>query len=125
MNWVLLILFSVAIAEALIRLPIVRLASQIASLSRRSIGTLRATRVSDHWKEKAMGEFSLRTFKSTLGLCASFFALATVAVVLALLAEQVHAGFTEFLISGPAIVASTLIAIAFVIFRAKWMKPFE
>ena len=122
MNWVLLTLFSAIIVEALIRLPVVRLASHIALLSRRSVRTLRADGVSDHWKEKAMGEYSLRTFKSTLQLLATFLALAATGLIFVFFAEQIHEGFSEFLLSGTGIVASSVIATAFAIARTKWIK---
>lgn len=122
MKWVLLILFSALVAETLIRLPILRFAGQIVSISGRSVKTMQAAGVSDHWKEKAMGAYALRTLKSTAGLFASFLGLGLVAAIVVFGAEQVATGFTAFLLSWTGILASTAAATLFAVARSRWVK---
>jgi len=68
MNWLLALVTSAAFVEIFVRLGVLEHARQVNRLARRSVLTIGYKRASDHWKEKAVGTYSVRMMAASLWL---------------------------------------------------------
>ncbi len=110
MTWILTILFSIALVELLVALPLLGPLASFKRFTGRSIRVMRAEGVSDHWKEKAMGGYARRTFKASMTLTGILLVFAAGAGALAMVFNLISDGFLGFILTVPGILASTLAA---------------
>ena len=100
MNWLLAALLCVLLVEIALRLPFADALAAVTRSSGRAARVVASKRISDHWKEKAMGAYARATFGGTLRLAALILAVFGPAAVLVVAAEQLGAaGFSAFLFS--------------------------
>lgn len=110
MNWLLTFLLCVLLVEIAVRLPLGQTLMQLVGSSRAALRTVQAKNVSDHWKEKAMFAYAVRTFSSTGRLAVLLGVLFGCAALVVWGFNWVKPGFFAFLIGGWGIVASILFA---------------
>jgi hypothetical protein len=119
MNWLLMTATCVALVELLMRLPLLPAVRQLNTVMRKSLATMRAAGISDHWKEKAMLAYSGRTFSATLRIAACFAAFIAVALVLVTLFDMLHAGFQSFVLGWAGLLGGTVIACLYAALRSR------
>ncbi|MDX1580376.1 MAG: hypothetical protein R3360_02020 [Alphaproteobacteria bacterium] len=68
MNLALIVIFTIAICEIALRLPLGQATRSVAQVMRKSSRLLLRSKASDHWKEKAMLAYSSRMFVATMRL---------------------------------------------------------
>lgn len=113
MTILLVALLCAVLVEVGIRLPFAPLAARLGASGQKAVRTVRAPRVSDHWKEKAMGAYARRTFAATAGLAGLLALLGGIALVLTLGFERLADGFQDYLLSWQGILLSLVAATAY------------
>lgn len=98
MNWLLSALLCILVVELVRLLPLAEIMSAILETVGRSIRLVGAPRISDHWKEKAMGAYARATFVDTgrLGLALALVVGVAIACVVGL--DRVSPGFQDFML---------------------------
>ncbi len=122
MKWALIAVLSVCLAETLMRLPLAKYVRNFTRLLDRSMWVLKASGVSDHWKERAMGAYAMQTFKTTGILVGMLTIVVVLAVVITLFFSLFSPGFDQFVMSWIGILVSTVIACAYAFARFRWMQ---
>ena len=121
MNWALTLLLCIVMVEMLLRMPLLPSLTAIVRTSERSMRLLRASGVSDHWKEKAMGAYARRTFLASVTLAGLIMIVAALAALLVLLFDQVSETFGAFVLSPTGLVVSLLTGTLYVVLRRKFL----
>ena len=119
MSWLLAAALCVALVELVLRLPIVTVGQRAASIGQRAGRVLRAPRVSDHWKEKALLAYARRLMGNTLLLTALLLVIVLVAVALVALGDRIVPGFAAFVMGWQGILATLVLATAYALLRAR------
>lgn len=91
MDWVLLLVAAVAVSELMLRLPLLRMARSLVTVSQKSMRLLQSKRISDHWKERILPAYSARMARASVG----FFALLCLSLVPVMIVGLVHTGGVE------------------------------
>ena len=117
MNWLLCIVLCVALVEMVVRLPLEAPVKSLLRSSNRAVRVAKAPGISDHWKEKAMATYALRTFTSTMTIALYLAVVLGTATVLVVGLERVSSGFQEFILSWVGLGYSILVASAYFLVR--------
>lgn len=119
MNWVFLIVLCALLVELVLRLPFVSALQALQRTSRRAMAVVTAKRISDHWKEKAMGAYASRTFIASAQIAGLLAIVLGVATLLVLAFDWFWAGFQTFILGWVGLVSSVVAASLYIIIRKK------
>lgn len=122
MYWVLISFACVLLVEGFARLPVFDVAKNLLSINRRAAHTFGRKTVSEHWKERAMGLYAVRTFRTTLHLTMLFLLIGAGLFIFAMLADRIAPGFIEFSTRPVGLVISTVIASAYCVLRLRFVR---
>jgi hypothetical protein len=115
-NWILTLPFCAVLVELVMRLPFIAVLHRLRVSSSRALHVVRAAKVSDHWKEKAMGAYARQTFAASAKIAALLAVVLGVAAVLVIGLDQISDGFQAFVLSwggiGLSVIAATLYVMA-------------
>lgn len=117
--WFLLVLTSVLAVEVALRLPLSTTLSRLAKHGQRAAHILRSSRISDHWKEKAIPKHAFRIFKASLQLLVFLVLVLAPFIILDLLGRAVEADLLENLVTVWGTLASILIAFIYIALRRR------
>lgn len=109
-NLFLAALVSVLLVEIALRLPLGDVVADVLKTVGRSMKVVGAPRISDHWKEKAMGAYARATFVGTGRLALLLGLLIGIAVAAVLGFDRVRPGFLDFMLGWGGIAATLLFA---------------
>jgi hypothetical protein len=119
LNVLLAALVCIALVEVALRLPLGDVIQAILSAVARSLKTVGAARVSDHWKEKAMAAYARQTFEATARLALLLGALLGVATALVWAFDRFRPGFLAFLLGWAGIGFTLIFATAWYFARQR------
>lgn len=119
MNWLLSALLCVALVELLRRLPLGSIMSAILDTVGRSVRVVGAPRISDHWKEKAMGAYARATFRETARLGLVLALVVGVAVAMVVGFDRLWPGFQDFMLGWVGIGWTLIFATAWFLLRKR------
>lgn len=117
MSWGLAAVFSVLMAELLLRAPLSGPLARVRDTSRKALRLVRSRAISDHWKERAMARYALTMAGCTAQLTALLLALAGVGLAFILLADRVVGGFSTFLLRLDVVLFTVLAATGYILVR--------
>lgn len=125
MNWLLSALLCILLVELVRRLPLGEIMATILDTVGRSIRVVGAPRISDHWKEKAMGAYARATFAGTarLGLVLALVVGVAVAIVVGL--DELSPGFQDFMLGWVGIGWTLLFATAWFMVQKRLRRGSE
>lgn len=107
--WIVAAMICAGLVEIGIRLPFASAIAGMATSGRKAARVAASRRISDHWKEKAMGAYARATFGHTIALAAMIVGLLGGAALFIVGLEAAGvAGLAAFM-TGPAGVAFTLV----------------
>lgn len=112
----------VLFVECFARLPVWEVARRLLSLNRRAAMTLGRLGVSEHWKERAIGCYAIRTLRVTLHLTLLFSLIFIGLVVFGVVSEAFAPGFVEFATRPIGISVSLLVTIAYSPLRPRFVR---
>ena len=120
MTWAVLAFAVIVCVEIALRLPFSETMGQLLSVARRSVSTMRSDRISDHWKELAVGAYARKTLGGTL-LLAGLILIVLAALILPLFVVDIlwQIGAVETQTTLVGIVFSTAVALAYLSVR-RW-----
>ncbi len=111
MIWVATILFCFVLVEVALRLPFGNALSALTRSTQRASRTMASRRISDHWKEKAIGAYAGRTFRASGTLAVLILGLAAVAAAFAwVLGAILGRDLFAFLLTLPGLLLSAFVA---------------
>lgn len=110
---------AVAIAELGLRLPFAELRRKMQVTSRKSLRTMRAPAVSDHWKQRALLFYSGITFRAALNLLGCVAVLAAAAGLGVLSIGLVIPNFDAVTLSITGVVSIVLTATFYLLLRLR------
>lgn len=113
------VLFAIALTELGLRLPFASPSRKMQTLFSKSLRTMRAAAVSDHWKQRALLFYSGITFRAALSLLGNVVVLAAVAALGALSVGLVVPGFDAVTFSIPGTLVIFLTAALYLPLRLK------
>ena len=116
----LLIAATIAFAELFIRLPIIKTAREISAAAAKSMTTIRAGKISDHWKEQALPAYAGKMFAQTARLALLITAAAAPAIIILGVGQAFSLDAFAFAMSGPGIGVSLAAAFIFIFVRNKF-----
>ena len=122
MIWILTIILCVFVVETALRLPLLNVVADIASISNRAMRTLASTRISDHWKEVVMLKYAIRLFKSAITLSVLLTIIALVVLASIYASDYFGVGLGEFLYTGIGLIYSTISATAYYYLRKRIVR---
>ena len=122
MEYVLLILATIICAELFVRLPVFALARRSASYATQSSRVMRSSKISDHWKERALPMYSQRMMLATLKLAGCLIIVLSPFIVGWILATLIHIPFAPLLTSLLGIGVSMAVAFAYVFLRRQIVR---
>ena len=117
MNWVLGLLFFVALVEIVMRLPFQAHLKSLIRSSNRAVHVARAKAISDHWKEKVMGTYAWKTFAASVTIAGYLTVVLGAAALLVLILNRFSDGFGEFIISWAGLTYGILAASVYLVVR--------
>ncbi|WP_448578195.1 sulfotransferase [Thermaurantiacus sp.] len=123
MNWLLSGLLCVLLVEVVRRLPFAGIVSAILDTVGRSIRLVGAPRISDHWKEIAMGAYARTTFAQTFRLGLAIALVIGIALALILGLDWVAPGFAAFMWSWMGIGWTLFFATLWYQAQQRWLRP--
>lgn len=112
-------LLCLLLVEAALRLPFGRALSRAVRTGERARRVLASRRISEHWKEKAVGAYAGRLIGATLALAVMIAALAAGFLGGAIALEALKTGAFGLLLGWPGIVYCTAVAGAWVLVRRR------
>lgn len=115
----LLIISTLAVAELFIRLPILNTVRQSTMIASKSATLIRADKISDHWKERALPAYSGALFMHTLRLAAMLVAAFAPVIVALLIAPLFDAPLMGLFVSWPGVTVSIVVAAIYVFVRMR------
>jgi len=110
MTWILTTILCVVLMEFVIRIPLTAVISEINAVIRKSLYTLGAKSVSDHWKEKVMLAYAGLLFISAMKLAGFLVAVVAMAILLIVVFDYLGANISDFITSWAGILFSTIVA---------------
>lgn len=108
--------------ELLFRLPLAGPLKRLATSSRKAIRVISSSRISDHWKEKALQRYSLDMARASLGIGLALAALFLALAGLGHLLDLLTGGRTDtlaFAATGRGILAATLVSLVYLAVRKR------
>lgn len=117
MTWLAVGIVTILLVEVFLRLPLISTARKVLHIGQKASHIMRAKRVSDHWKERAVQAYSGRLLKASFLLIAGLGAIFFAGTLLTLGAEKIAPGTLVLLFSLWGIVFSIVIAILYVYLR--------
>ncbi len=117
MVWLLLVLGTLAVVECFIRLPFMARIKYLKTLLAKISRVLRSSSISDHWKEKILPTYAWQLFSSSILLFCYVVLAILPLVILAYVATQFGVPLLVMISSITGIVASTVIAVAYIFIR--------
>lgn len=100
MLWIASFALCVLLVEALRRLPLMSVATEILQSTTRAVRVIGSSKISDHWKEKAIGAYAVITLRGTLKLAVMMVGVLGGAALLVYTAERLGVkGFSSFFLS--------------------------
>ncbi len=122
MAFALLIISTFIVAELFIRLPIIGTVRRSSDIATKSATLIRAPKISDHWKERALPAYAGALFMQTLRLGAMI-ALALSPVIAALAVSSLFdAPLMSLLVSIPGIALSVAAAGIYAFVRLRFVS---
>ncbi len=112
-------LLCLALVETALRLPFGQALSGAVRTGERARRVLASRRISEHWKEKAIGAYAGRLMGTTFALAAMIAGLAGGFIAGAYAVDTMKAGTFGFLLAWPGIIYCTAIASAWLIARRR------
>ncbi len=118
----LLVFAAVLVSELLLRLPLLAQVRHILAVTRKSAATIRSSRISDHWKERALPAYSVRMGARSL-LFLLLLCVATSPVLAVGLAAPGGPGRWFALLATPLAVAILCVAsILYILLRTRFRR---
>ncbi|MBN1256433.1 MAG: sulfotransferase [Planctomycetes bacterium] len=109
--------------EILRRIVRMRIHSRMAATARKSFALIRRYRVSDHWKERVLLQYSCRMFLNTLHLAFWFGVVVGFVAAAIWVATLFDIQFLHFLLTPFGIIYVTAVAAVYLYLRALLVKP--
>ena len=122
MTWIFTVILCACVVETAIKLPLIYVVSEIASIAHRALRTLASKKISDHWKEVAMLKYALILFKSTMILSVLLVIIAFVVTAIIYASDYYGIGLGEFLYSWVGLTFSTISATLYYYVRNKIVR---
>ena len=122
MNWILTTILAVVLVEFVVRLPLIKIISDIQAVSLKAVNLIRSQFISDHWKEKALLVYSGALLKSTLKLAGLLIAIVVLAIAVIIMFNLAGLNIISFITSMTGIGFSIIVAIVYVFLRNKFAK---
>ncbi len=119
MNWLLTTALTLILVETLLRLPLIPAARIILRTSGKAVRVFSAKRVSDHWKEKAMGAYARRTLMASLRLAAWFLVVVLFGFLMTEVMLEASSDFVVFLFGWQGLLFSLAVASLYVWIRRR------
>ena len=110
-----------ALVELVLRLPFRLWTVSMVATSAKAARTIQG-RASDHWKEKAIRGYAMRSLLITAKMVVGIAAVLGVATLIALIGDAASPRFLGFLLSWLGILSSTVIATAYAAWRISGSK---
>lgn len=111
---------AIAMAELGLRLPFAEPRRKMQAVLGKSLRTMRAAAISDHWKQRALLSYSGITFRATLNLLGNVAVLAAAAATAVLSIGLVVPGFDAVTFSVPGILVIFLTAALYLPLRLRF-----
>ncbi|MEO1018987.1 MAG: hypothetical protein AAFY56_15030 [Pseudomonadota bacterium] len=105
--------------EIALRLPLAAIVATMRKTAIKTLRTLSAGAVSDHWKEKVMLTYAGIMFLSSIKLAGMLFILGAIAILVSLALDRLSSGFETFIISGWGIIAALIAATLYLAVRKR------
>ncbi|MEM7526719.1 MAG: hypothetical protein AAF416_03450 [Pseudomonadota bacterium] len=122
MNIVLCALLCALLAETALRLPFIGAARQVTHNGQRALKTVQAAKVSDHWKEKALGAYAKGTFLATMKLAGLIGVIVVLALAGSFALEPISEGFGAFLLAPEGLVVGLVAATVYILARQRLLR---
>jgi hypothetical protein len=117
MIWLLLALGTIAVIELFGLLPVKRASAEMLSIARKSAKTIAAKHVSDRWKEVALRVYAIRLLFSSLSLFVFLAVAISPMLIIAIVCAVLRVEFFAVIVTPLGLVASTLVAVAYLCLR--------
>jgi hypothetical protein len=118
-QWAFLAVATIAMIELVLRLNVAGAIQRLLTVLKKVLRTLKSSRISDHWKERAMLAYSGRMFVASLTLLALFLLVLAPIAIFALLASRFGVPFVPLLTDVTGIVACIVIACIYLPLRRR------
>jgi len=122
LNWLVAGLTSVVTVEALLRLPLRSSVRHLLDLLSRAGSVLRSSRISDHWKHRALLGYSSRVARETFVMGAMLGALLLLIAGTTTLADHFlspDSGTLDFMQSAQGLVYCSIVAVVYLSMRRR------
>lgn len=119
MEWVLLFVGTILAAEVLLHAGLKEHVGLILDFTRRSGATISSSRISDHWKEKALVHYAVKIFIHSIRLLISLLLIAAPLIAAHFLGVFFKIDLMALLITPVGMLASLAVATGYVFIRIK------
>jgi len=117
MKWILLVLSCVICVELAIKSGLVKSANDLVRILKKSLQTLASSKISDHWKEKALPRYSIQIIASSLRLFIIMFLCLSPFLIAVYLSNRMFWNFETLLYQPLGLIGSTVLTIAYALAR--------
>lgn len=122
MNYLAVCMLCVLGVELFIRLPFARHISALGSVSRKSARVVSSSKISDHWKEKALQRYSKDMAVASLLTGFYLLLLGAIASVFAMAIDwllNITPATLEYLVTAPGLIIATVFSVLYVVGRKR------
>ena len=117
MNYLILILIIITSTEILIKFDYASLIKKLIKLNSKSLKIITSKRISDHWKEKIIQQYSFKMIKLSISLLLILFLI----IFLFIVSSFLSSNFLDFILTIRSLLATFLFAFGY-LYLKKFLK---
>ena len=122
LDGLLILVFCVVMVEVITWMPIKALTSDFVGTTQKALWLLKASSVSDHWKEKALLAYSRKTFTATIKILFALIIFFAIAAGIVLLFDYLSPGFFRLMISIQGGLVTLVAALVYAFVRSRLLR---
>lgn len=119
MNWIYLVSSIIVSCEILLRSRLTYEAATLVQTTRKIITVVGSRNISDHWKELVLPTYAVRASVSSVRFLGNMLVVISPIILFLVLDRFAGVGFEQHLLSLPALITSTVLAILYLRFRRR------